>query len=218
MPAPQIETVRQHIAWSYANLARAHAAIESGATSYGRIHHIIRSKLFKGLTSGEMSMKTLYDDEKVKLNYPKACCYCGHTGTLSIDHLIPKVKGGKDHSDNLVWACKSCNSSKRDRDLLDWCEKKLTFPSLLLLRRFVKLVARHCEGRGLLDDQLVDTVNQNLPFKLDLLPYEFPALITLVLWVPAKQMETAVATVGAIEAPIDLRSDTFGGTIRINLP
>ena len=49
MPAPQIATVLQHIAWSYANLARAHAAIESGATSYGRIHHIIRSKLFKGL-------------------------------------------------------------------------------------------------------------------------------------------------------------------------
>lgn len=193
MPAPQIETVRQHIAWSYANLARAHAAIKSGDASYGRIHHMIRSKLFKGLTSGEMSIKTLYDDEKVKLNYPQACCYCGDTSSLCIDHLIPKIKGGKDHSDNLVWACKSCNSSKRDRDLLDWCQHKLTFPSILLLRRFVKLVAQHCDGHGLLDDQLTDTVEQILPFKLLLLPYEFPALSTLVLWVPARKIEATGA-------------------------
>lgn len=217
MPAPQIETVRQHIAWSYANLARAHAAIESGVTSYGRIHHIIRSKLFKGLTSGAMGMKTLYDDEKVKLNYPQACCYCGNTGALCIDHLIPKINGGKDHSDNLVWACKSCNSSKRDRDLLDWCQNKLAFPSILLLRRFIKLVARHCEGRGLLDDQLTSTVDQTLPFKLLLLPYEFPALSTLVLWVPTKQMQKPGVDGGVIESPLNLRSESTDSTISTDL-
>ncbi len=34
MPTPAIETVRQHIAWSYANLARTHAALEAGATAF----------------------------------------------------------------------------------------------------------------------------------------------------------------------------------------
>ncbi|HUP78559.1 MAG TPA: hypothetical protein VM260_08315, partial [Pirellula sp.] len=83
MTIPTIENVRQHIAWSYANLARAHAAIECHATSYGRVHHMIRGRLFQGLTTGKMALRTMYDDEKVKLDYPKSCCYCGIAEALS---------------------------------------------------------------------------------------------------------------------------------------
>ncbi|WP_395090888.1 HNH endonuclease [Armatimonas sp.] len=155
---------------------------------------MIRARLFKGLTTGKMEMRTLYDDEKVKLIYSQACCYCGTTEALSIDHLIPQIKGGADYSDNLVWACRSCNSSKRDRDLLDWCQTKNTFPSILLLRRYMKLVARYCEEHELLDTLLADALKQNLPFKLQLLPYSFPALSTLVLWVPNKQQESDAST------------------------
>jgi len=192
MPTPAIETVRQHIAWSYANLARTHAALDAGATKYTRTHHMIRAKLFKGLTTSTMQMRTLYDDEKVKLNYPQACCYCGATSFLSIDHLIPKIKGGHDYSDNLVWACRSCNSSKRDRDLLEWCQIKNVFPSVLILRRYMKLVARYCEAHGLLDTRLADANCRNLPFVLELLPYTFPDLNLLVLWVPIQQPESPV--------------------------
>ena len=188
-----IETVRQHIACSYANLARAHSAVESGLHSYSRTHHMIRARLFKGLSTGTMSMRSLYDDEKVKLNAPKACCYCGATGALTIDHLIPKIKGGTDYADNLVWACQSCNSSKSDIDLMEWCKSKHTFPSLLLVRRYTKLVARYCEQHELLDALLIDVQQRNLPFRLDLLPYSFPTLNSLVLWVQAIETEPQVA-------------------------
>lgn len=191
MPTPPIETVRQHIAWSYANLARVHAALDAGAIRYSRTHHMVRARLYKGLSTNSMQMQTLYDDERVKLTYPKACCYCGGLTALTIDHLMPKIKGGRDESDNLVWACKSCNSSKQDRDLLEWCELKNTFPSVLLLRRYMKLVARYCETHELLDTLLVDVTGIRLPFKLELLPYSFPDLSTLVLWVPARKQESS---------------------------
>lgn len=194
MSRPPIETVREHIAWSYANLARAHAAVEAGVVSYGRAHHMIRAKLFKGLTTGTMAMRSLYDDEKTKLTYPQSCCYCGTMEALSIDHLIAQVKGAGDNSDNLVWACKSCNSSKRERDLLEWCQTKRIFPSVLLLRRYIKLVARYCDDHELLDTLLAVATQHRLPFKLQLLPYEFPALNTLVLWVPATQQECVGST------------------------
>lgn len=194
MPAPTIETVRQHIAWSYANLARTHAALDVGATQYSRIHHMIRARLFKGIASNTMQMRTLYDDEKVKINYPQACCYCGVTHPLSIDHLIPKMKGGGDYSDNLVWACGPCNSSKRDRDLLEWCRGKNTFPSILLLRRYTKLVARHCEMHGLLDTPLADVASRHLPFAIELLPYTFPDLSSVVLWVPIRKPASSNST------------------------
>ena len=41
------------------------------------------------------------------------CQYCGsNTSSMTIDHIIPKDKGGKDSWDNLVAACKKCNIDK----------------------------------------------------------------------------------------------------------
>jgi 5-methylcytosine-specific restriction endonuclease McrA len=40
------------------------------------------------------------------------CVYCGNSKDLTLDHVIPKSRGGKTHWDNLVTACKRCNSKK----------------------------------------------------------------------------------------------------------
>jgi len=40
------------------------------------------------------------------------CQYCGTTKDLTIDHVIPRSKGGKSTWTNLVTACKKCNSKK----------------------------------------------------------------------------------------------------------
>ncbi len=44
------------------------------------------------------------------------CSYCG-TGKppLTIDHVVPKSRGGKDMWENLVAACVRCNNKKGDR-------------------------------------------------------------------------------------------------------
>ena len=49
-----------------------------------------------------------------------ACVYCGAADRLSLDHVIPRSKGGEDTPENLVTACQPCNSSKGDRDLTEW--------------------------------------------------------------------------------------------------
>ncbi len=43
------------------------------------------------------------------------CAYCGRFRDLTVDHIHPKSKGGKDSWENLISACKKCNSSKGDR-------------------------------------------------------------------------------------------------------
>ena len=46
----------------------------------------------------------------------KACRYCGRTDArLSIDHVVPRSKGGSDELENLVVACTPCNSRKSCR-------------------------------------------------------------------------------------------------------
>lgn len=44
-----------------------------------------------------------------------SCVYCGSKKQLTIDHLIPKSKGGGNTWDNLVTCCMSCNSKKGDK-------------------------------------------------------------------------------------------------------
>ena len=46
------------------------------------------------------------------------CVYCGSKDNLEIDHIIPISHGGKGTDDNLVSACRDCNTSKNNHDIL----------------------------------------------------------------------------------------------------
>ncbi len=180
----QPTTVREQIAFSYAELARAHAALDRGAREYARTHHMIRARLRRGLLDGTMKMRSFYDDERIKMTAPQACCYCGNADKLCVDHLIPQMRGGQDAPENLVWACRRCNGSKGGRDMLEWMAVRNRFPPLLLLRRYIKIVARYCEERGRLDSAL-DRLDDEpaMPFDVRLLPTRFPPLDELTLWI-----------------------------------
>lgn len=52
------------------------------------------------------------------------CQYCGSTRKLTIDHVIPKSKGGEDTWENLVVACSACNTKKGNK-LLEHTGMKL---------------------------------------------------------------------------------------------
>jgi 5-methylcytosine-specific restriction endonuclease McrA len=43
------------------------------------------------------------------------CQYCGSDRHLTVDHVVPRSKGGTDTWDNLVTSCAPCNRKKGDR-------------------------------------------------------------------------------------------------------
>ena len=43
------------------------------------------------------------------------CQYCNSRDRLTIDHVMPKSRGGRDTWDNLVTACTRCNTRKGNR-------------------------------------------------------------------------------------------------------
>lgn len=43
------------------------------------------------------------------------CQYCGSREDLTIDHILPKSRGGPDTWENLVTACVPCNNRKGNR-------------------------------------------------------------------------------------------------------
>ena len=39
---------------------------------------------------------------------------------MDVDHMLPRVKGGTDHADNLQLLCSGCNRSKGGRTMAEW--------------------------------------------------------------------------------------------------
>ena len=52
------------------------------------------------------------------------CQYCGAKSKLTIDHVVPRCRGGGNTWDNMVVACSSCNTRKGDK-LLEQTNMKL---------------------------------------------------------------------------------------------
>lgn len=53
------------------------------------------------------------------------CHYCGGTfppGELTMDHLVPVIRGGTSSRGNLVPACRECNSRKKYLLPVEWDE------------------------------------------------------------------------------------------------
>jgi len=86
-----------------------------------------KNNLLATLTSDEWQETLEYFDN--------TCAYCGAKGeTLQRDHALPLSKGGYYVQSNIIPACKSCNSSKHDRDMETWFKQQLFFSESRLNR------------------------------------------------------------------------------------
>ena len=59
----------------------------------------------------------------IKEHFNCQCGYCGEIydlQNLTIDHVRPKCRGGKDVTTNVVPSCKRWNQEKGSKDWLDW--------------------------------------------------------------------------------------------------
>lgn len=58
------------------------------------------------------------------------CAYCGADGKMTVDHVLAILHGGLDQPDNVVPACRSCNSSKKASPVEDWYRAQPFFTEL----------------------------------------------------------------------------------------
>lgn len=74
---------------------------------------------------------TLTNEEwnNIKLYFNNSCAYCGmteeahleeHNEQLHQEHFIPISQGGEYTHNNILTSCKNCNSSKYNRDFIEW--------------------------------------------------------------------------------------------------
>jgi len=74
----------------------------------------------RGATVGPVDVAAVYELSG------HACIYCGATKDLTLDHIVPLSRGGPHCQENLVVACRSCNSSKGDKPLVQWLQTQPT--------------------------------------------------------------------------------------------
>ena len=54
-----------------------------------------------------------------------SCYYCGEKflpKDLTMDHIVPLIRGGKSTKGNIVAACKECNNRKKHMLPVEWAE------------------------------------------------------------------------------------------------
>ena len=83
--------------------------------------------------NGLLNTLMLDDWNKAKKHFGFKCAYCGMDESenalkfgrgLEQEHVIPLSKGGPFTVDNIIPACRSCNSSKRDKGMGTWFRKQ----------------------------------------------------------------------------------------------
>lgn len=93
-----------------------------------RLPEVIILSLFNGFVRHEVS----FSRRNIFARDQHRCQYCGQRPAkqeLTIDHVMPKSRGGKDSWDNLVLACVNCNVSKGNRTPEEAGMRLLTRPA-----------------------------------------------------------------------------------------
>jgi len=148
MPPKAVKTIRDLIYWEYAKLV-------SGSALGDRKNFGFVMSTFKKLQGGEMEWSDiLREDLKIDQG---VCVYCGSIEELSNDHIVPKRECHFAEIHNIVRACKKCNSSKGDKDLIEWwgIEKRYEI-SRLAMGKYLKMLHICHECRGTLESKDVN--------------------------------------------------------------
>jgi 5-methylcytosine-specific restriction endonuclease McrA len=145
MPPKAVRTLRDLLFWQYAKII-------SESAGFGKDNYRFIMDRLRRLRSGEIEWSTSIREWIHEQESPHACIYCGATGGLTVEHMIPLSRGGPDHPDNAVMACPSCNSSKGDRRLYEFfdLERRNELPRIAE-GKYLKLLHDQLEKRGLLD-------------------------------------------------------------------
>lgn len=113
LPPTAVRTIRDLIFWQYAKII-------SESAGYGKKQYGFVMDRYKKLCSGEISWSTSIREYVKEREKAGTCIYCGKETDLTLEHILPRSRGGPDSPDNAVWICKSCNSTKGDKRPYEW--------------------------------------------------------------------------------------------------
>lgn len=152
MPPRAVETIQDLIFWQYAKII-------SESAGYGKNQYGFIMNRFKKLVSGEINWSTSIREYIKEREQRDVCIYCGKKGNLTLEHILPRSRGGPDTADNAVFVCRTCNCSKGDKRLYEWfgLDNRDGIPRIAE-GKYLKLVYSIHEGNGTLNLSDISTL------------------------------------------------------------
>ena len=176
---PEFKSFGEYLYWAYANLQMMDYALSAGKAKFDAPCFSVRAKAYKAYKEGRWHIHDLLENNIAKIQSPNVCWYCGkkvdNPKELTIDHIIPRSKGGDNSMDNIFMVCKTCNSSKRDMDVMEWFfTQREEFPPLAVIAHYIKQIYLYASGNNLMDKPLDEVCQIELPFNPEFIPIEYP--------------------------------------------
>ncbi|MDD1660221.1 MAG: HNH endonuclease [Methanomicrobiales archaeon] len=124
MPPAAVKTIGDQIFWQYAKLISRSAGLGN--------QRAFQMKKFIQLREGDIQWSSSIREWVKEHEHPDECIYCGSKENLTVEHILPLVRGGPDTVDNAIRVCTTCNSSKGAKRLYEWrgLGKKDTIPRI----------------------------------------------------------------------------------------
>lgn len=167
------DTVERLIWWSYAGLSLTRRRMKDPNLFPGG-----RSRATPGefglYVKGKNKLGPLDRESRLQALHSPLCAHCGAASAGEMDHLIPRSRGGTNLGFNTVPCCGSCNRRRGNKDLMRWYRERRTFPTLALMRHYLKLCHSVASTMDLLDRSPEDALGAGLPFDPTLLPSCYP--------------------------------------------
>ncbi|MDK2859482.1 MAG: hypothetical protein PWP25_668 [Sphaerochaeta sp.] len=153
MPPKYVKTMQEELFYEYAKLI-------SRSAFNGKINYGFVSNRFKALRDGKITISGTIREWQREQELPKECVFCGAQENLHMDHLIPRSRGGKDSADNMVWSCRSCNTSRGDKGVFVWLGlKRKDNLHCLVAGKYLKQLFELHEEKGTMNIR-EDTIEQ----------------------------------------------------------
>lgn len=148
----QIQTYHELICYQNARLIQLAAGIPDPAFLWKR---------YNQLKADEIEMASITKENKYQLREDLGVCiYCKAETETTFDHVIPLSRGGADDISNQVPACLSCNSSKSNSDVIQWCKKRNEPVPRIVWGKYLKQFKHQLENDGNLQDSVPDKERQ----------------------------------------------------------
>jgi hypothetical protein len=154
LPPAAIRTINDLIFWQYSKIIANSAGF--GKSNYGFI-----MDRFKKLRSGEINWSTSIREYIKEREQTNKCIYCDSETDLTLDHILPSIRGGPDDPDNAVWVCQKCNSSKGSKRLYEWyeLENRNCIPRIAE-GKYLKLLYELHKETGTINSRSIDLCQQ----------------------------------------------------------
>lgn len=93
------------------------------------IQATIRSRVSRKTRLNSIHSSPYHDQDLQarKKCFDDRCAYCDRSEKLTLDHFLPISLGGADSLGNIIFCCSFCNSSKNNRDPMEWYKEQPFF-------------------------------------------------------------------------------------------